>query len=234
MPIYDDETVPLRVHDSSLNLIIVSDVSGMLFVCHYCVYQPHMHKAIDDGTNEGEPDNIVANVSGETVHFSYSVTLLHHGCIVHCAIPDISLDQAKYMKPTFTMHSDHHMLIYQPNIFCHLLDVGTSHEPCCHIVCPPNFHATTEQKLTYLVPCLNWHSIAYDSATLNLIKIKVPKEHLIKTFRQDISLDNRTNIVHYFLLHSNDTDVLSEVYISTQYTYPPHDDSLYHFVILSF
>lgn len=207
-PIYDDETVPLRVHDSTLNLIIVSDDSGMLFVCHYCVYQP-IHKSIDEETN-GETETVAA-VQNETVHFSYSVTLLHHGCIAHCAIPGIPLDQAKYMKPTFTMHGDHHMLVYQPKIFCHLLDVGLNHEPCCHIVCPPNFHPTTEQKLTYLVPCLKWRSIAYDSATLNLVKINVPKEHLIKTFRQDTSLDNRANIVHYFLVHYNDADVLAEV-----------------------
>lgn len=184
----------------------------MLFVCHYCVYQP-IRIPIDDEaiTIEMETVDVPATQQNDTVHFSYSVTLLHHGCIVHCAIPGIPLDKAKFMKPTFTMHGDHHMLIYQPDLFCHLLDVGLTHEPCCHIVCSPSFNTTTEQPLTYLVPCLKWGPIAYDSATLNLISINVPKSHLINAFKNDTSIDNRLSILHYFLVHSNDMDLLSEV-----------------------
>lgn len=215
-PIYDDDIVPLRVHDSSLNLIIVSDELGMLFVCHYCIYQP-INLPVDDEldagiVDPGEPEpQPSATAQMATVHFSYSVTLLHHGCIIHCAIPGVPLEKAKYMKPIFTMHGDHHMLVYQPDLFCHLLDVGLSHEPCCHIVCAPKFNAQTEQQLNQLVPCLKWGSIAFDAATLNLISINVPKAHLVDAFRTDKSIDNRKSILHYFLVHSSDLDVLSEV-----------------------
>lgn len=199
----------------------------MLFVCHYCVYQP-INVPTDDeivlnqtdelssqneskSSAEGSSSLLQDETNSNTVHFSYSVTLLHHGCIIHCAIPGIPLEKAKFMKPTFTMYGDHHMLVYQPDLFCHLLDVGLTHEPCCHIVCGPKYNAQTERKLTHLVPCLKWGPIAYDAATLDLISIQIPKSHLIDAFKTDKSIDNRLSIVHYFLLHSNDMDFLSEL-----------------------
>jgi hypothetical protein len=189
---YEDDVIPLRVHDSSLNLIIVTDDDKGIFICHYYLYQPIKQQDEDQIASIGD------------VHFAYSVTMVHCSLVVHCNIPSIPWTKAKFIKPTFTIVDDL-MLVFQAGLFLNLLDIGLEHDPVGHIVAAP----FTRHNVTHLVPCFN--SISYDSATLDLISMQVPKSHLIETFKNDTSIDNRLSIIHYFLLHYNDIDIFAEL-----------------------
>lgn len=93
--IYEDDPVPLRVHDCSLDLFVVPDPSGTVCICHHYLYQP-----VKPPSNESKsPEDDAKN----TVHFAYSVTLLHHGCVIHCVVPGVPWAQAKTLRPAFAL-----------------------------------------------------------------------------------------------------------------------------------
>ncbi|KYN42990.1 Protein pigeon [Trachymyrmex septentrionalis] len=193
---YEDDVIPLRVHDCSLDLIVVSDTKGMVCVCHYYLYRPI------------QPPQHVLNSLNEsnTVHFAYSVTLLHHSCVIHCVIPGISWSRAKLMRPTFAIYESHHMIVFVPGLFVHLLEIGVNHEPCCHILCssPPSDGNS-------LLANSNTSILTIDLPTLDLVQLTIPSDFLIEVFRKETSVEVRLGILHYFLCHKNDIEIIAEL-----------------------
>ncbi|OAD60594.1 Protein pigeon [Eufriesea mexicana] len=187
---YEDDVIPLRVHDCSLDLIVVSDSKGMVCVCHHYLYRPV------------KSQQHVLNLLSEsnTVHFAYSVTLLHHSCVIHCVIPGIPWSHAKLIRPTFAIYEHHYMVVLVPGLFTHLLEIGTNHEPCCHILCEGN---NTSQS--------NTNILTIDLPTLDLVQLTISSDFFIDVFRKEGSTEIRLGILHYFLCHRNDLDIISEL-----------------------
>ncbi|XP_012217825.1 protein pigeon [Linepithema humile] len=228
---YEDDVIPLRVHDCSLDLIVVSDSKGMVCVCHYYLYRPV------------QPPQHVLNSLNEsnTVHFAYSVTLLHHSCVIHCVIPGIAWSRAKLIRPTFAIYENHHMIVFVPGLFAHLLEIGVNHEPCCHILCGPP--PSIPSRASYLIPLLdldnpgrgarknslhgnsdgkigcsegsgsnaNTSILTIDLPTLDLVQLAIPPDFLTEVFRKETSVEIRLGILHYFLCHKSDIDVIAEL-----------------------
>ncbi|XP_015591010.1 protein pigeon [Cephus cinctus] len=233
--IYEDDVIPLRVHDCALDLIVVSDSKGMVCVCHHYLYRPV------------QPPQSILNSSlsdSNTVHFAYSVTLLHHSCVIHCVVPGIPWSRAKLMRPTFAIYEDHRMIVFVQGAFTHLLEIGVNHEPCCHILSGPL--TSVPSRSSYLVPLLDLNGtkknnknstdrhttstinensstesssldstdtspLTIDLPTLDLVALSISTDFLIEVFKRETSVEVRLSILHYFLCHKNDLEVVAEL-----------------------
>ncbi|KAJ8923935.1 hypothetical protein NQ315_006711 [Exocentrus adspersus] len=196
--IYEDDTVPLRIHDCSLDLIVLTDSNGFLCICHHYLYQP-IQPVVELNDEDTSP-----------VHFAYSVTVLHQSCVVHCVIPDIPWNKAKQMRPLFMLNGDH-LLVFIPGICTQILDIGLMHEPCCHITVKPIIR-DVETHLLCLAPVVSTEKrYALNLATLDLINMDLPTSLLIETFKSDTLLENKLSILHYIILHTEDMDTVFEL-----------------------
>ncbi|XP_063238658.1 protein pigeon isoform X2 [Bacillus rossius redtenbacheri] len=202
--LYEDDPIPLRAHNCSLDLQVVCDSTGVVCICHHYLYQPF--RSPQEAAREADATS--------TVHFAYSVTLLHHGCVIHCVMPGIPWARARAMKPTFALHGDHHLVVYAPGLFTHLLDVGLSHEPCCHVLLSPvlaGVPASACRLVPLLGPAGEGPLLTVDLGSLDLVPLAVGGGHLADAFRHASSLDNRLAILHYFLVHRHDADMVAEL-----------------------
>ncbi|XP_039752294.1 protein pigeon isoform X1 [Pararge aegeria] len=198
---YEDDPIPLRVHDCSLDLYIVCDQRGMLCVCHHYLYKP-----LDDSTSSLVLDDVDLKDSG--VNFAYSVTLLHHGCVVHSVVPDLPWSLAKSLRPSYTLYNDNHLLVNIPMLFTHILDISPQHEPCCHIVIPMD----PSDSGPSLAPLHGWgpHTMV-DLNTLDVVTMGVSEKDLTSTFKSDTVIENKLAIMHYVIQHEGNMDLAEEL-----------------------
>ncbi|XP_041975765.1 protein pigeon [Aricia agestis] len=196
---YEDDPVPLRVHDCGIDLYILCDQRGVLCVCHHYLY-----KALDDSTSSLALDDVDKD-SG--VNFAYSVTLLNHGCVVHSVLPELPWSLAKSLRPSYTLYEENHLLVSIPMLFTHLIDISPHHEPCCHIVIPQPGDSGPS-----LAPLLGWGAHAMvDLNTLDVVTMTVQEKDLSATFKSDTVIENKLGIIHYLIQHAGNTELAEEL-----------------------
>ena len=119
---------------SPFNMEVVHmDRSG---IC-VCVQHAPSSIAADGGGGGGEQQdpNVSGISSGAVPSVSYSVFVLHHGCTLTYTIPLNNLDIS--MLPDVRIHFsslDGLLLAFIPGHAMQLVDCGTLHEPCHHII----------------------------------------------------------------------------------------------------
>uniref|UniRef100_T1HBR6 Gamma-secretase-activating protein C-terminal domain-containing protein n=1 Tax=Rhodnius prolixus TaxID=13249 RepID=T1HBR6_RHOPR len=165
---YDDIPIPLKVHDCSLDVTVLSDDRGIVCICHHYIYQPVKDPITKEVFN---PDT--------TVHVAYSVTLLHHGTVIHCTVPGVPWSQASQIKPLFVLHEDDYVCVRLPGLLTHFLDTCPNHQPCCHLTL--NADQPTSGDLTSL-HSTNDSTALIDLLTLTMYKLEVSKGALLETF----------------------------------------------------
>jgi hypothetical protein len=111
----------------------------------------------------------------------------------------------------FVRSTDQHMIVYAPGLFTHLLDIGLCHEPCCHIMMDSALPGVPLYT-SHLVPLLQaGNTVTIDLSMLELVPLNITTGHLVNTFKNNPSLENRRAILHYFLVHKGEMEIVAEV-----------------------
>ncbi|XP_063394739.1 protein pigeon [Cydia fagiglandana] len=196
---YEDDPVPLRIHDCSLDLSIACRAKGVLCVMHHYLYKP-----LDDSTTSLVLEDS-ADVKDSGVNFAYSVTVLQHGCVIHSVLPDLPWTLAKALRPSHTLYNDDHLLVHIPHLFTHLLDISPDHAPGSHIVLP------CDDAGAALAPLLGWgpHAMV-DLSTLDVVTLSISEKDLVSAFKNTVT-ENKIAIVHYLVEHEGNTELAEQL-----------------------
>ncbi|KAB7507156.1 Protein pigeon [Armadillidium nasatum] len=148
-----------------------------------------------------------------SVYLAYSITLLHHGCVLHCTVPGVPWGRAQNALPTYSLLSEHYLLVLVPGVCVHILDIGLDHLPANHIITSspclqllPTSHLFLLQPVAGKMPSsrlLTFIDVANDLR----VEARVTKESLFNLFKISNCLNTRLSILHMTAVHDRDHDL---------------------------
>ena len=102
-------------------------------------------------------------------------------------------------------------LVFIPGICMQLLDIGSNHEPSCHILMPVNIPGLEPHQTNLAhVETLGKHCVL-NLPTLDVVDLFLPTAQFVESFEEINSVENRLSILHHLLVHEEDVDTAIEV-----------------------
>ncbi|CAL4134378.1 unnamed protein product, partial [Meganyctiphanes norvegica] len=192
-----DQGLLHTVADGWLDLRVVTAPSGAVAICHHYIYKSRLAETPAD------PESCA-------VYLAYSVTLLHHGCVLHCVVPDVPWGYAHQATPTYSLFAEHYLLVLVPGVCMHMLDIGLQHLPNNHIltVSPPHLLPNAQLFQISIPKVISGRTLTYiDGVNHLLVEARVTKESLYSLFKSTPVLSNRLAILHMAAVHDRDHDL---------------------------
>ncbi|KAG7163305.1 pigeon-like, partial [Homarus americanus] len=165
---YRDQGLLHTAGDAWLDLRVVTSSSGAVCICHHYIYKSRLAETPAD------PESCA-------VYLAYSVTLLHHGCVLHSVVPGVPWGHAHSALPTYSLFG---------GVCMHMLDIGLSHMPNNHIVTTPPPQLLPNAQLFQMT-----------------VEVRVTKESLFSLFKSSSTLSTRLAILHLAAIHDKDHDL---------------------------
>ncbi|XP_071515904.1 protein pigeon isoform X1 [Panulirus ornatus] len=194
---YRDQGLLHSAGDAWLDLRVVTSPSGAVCICHHYIYKSRLAETPAD------PESCA-------VYLAYSVTLLHHGCVLHSVVPGVPWGHAHSALPTYSLFGEHYLLVIVPGVCMHMLDIGLDHMPNNHIVTTPPSQLLPNAQLFQICggKVISGRSITFvDGVNQMTVEVRVTKESLFSLFKSSPILSTRLAILHLASVHDKDHDL---------------------------
>ncbi|XP_066983004.1 protein pigeon [Macrobrachium rosenbergii] len=194
---YRDQGLLHSAGDAWLDLRVVTSPSGAVCICHHYIYKSRLAETPAD------PESC-------EVYLAYSVTLLHHGCVLHSVVPGVPWGHAHSVLPTYSLFGEHYLLVIVPGVCMHMLDIGLDHLPNNHIVTTPPAQLLPNAQLYQIIggKVTSGRSMTFiDGVNQMTVEVRVTKESLFSLFKSSPILSTRLAILHLTAVHDKDHDL---------------------------
>ncbi|CAH1785054.1 unnamed protein product [Owenia fusiformis] len=203
------------IPDSSVNIEVVSQSNGTLCVCY-------QHPLPATPRTSAPLQEFEGALAEELIELKYSVCIIHLGKTLNCSVPKFPRSIAKKSRIHFSVLNDY-VLVYLPNYFVHLLNIGIEFEPCHHILnhaIPRHPTQTPTNRSVHLSSFCKDRTKSrsdigacfYDNASQIAYKMTLNKDGLVNMFRKSVSSSTRLAILHYAVVHNKELPFIKQLF----------------------
>ncbi|CAH3115558.1 unnamed protein product [Porites lobata] len=217
-PEYIDVALAQTVSEKHLNMQVVSlPIKGSFYIC---LQHPVSGETTESQSSSGP------SAEGHPSQLEYSVYVLHHGCLMHCVLPTVTLPTTDLQNYRLFFSSlNDYLMVFLPGRFMHLLNCSPEREPCHHIILQgdavPKLSSTDVSSdeprlLLYLnkeiSTSLQTGPYIFDSMSGNAYKYNFDKAALADLFARTHMPSTRLAILHLAVIHLRDSNLIKKIF----------------------